>query len=202
MGDMEAKRTFFHDLRHTRYSFTLEPEWLYLIGGGALLLTTFGIAGLYFMTEVAKGTLLVLMVGIGALNRIPARISKLRGFEIWLPFTIITAFALGPVAGTLVGCLALIISQAIMPDYLPGFLVALPITAGVAYFASTLNVSVANLAVMGILASGVYNLVSNPIYFAMGQSAFRIVKFAIFSMWIDWIVYKELGPWLFKILAG
>lgn len=154
----------------------------------------------FFWTEISTALMLVVMTALGAASRIPARFSRMRGFELWLPFAIIASFALGPLAGIVVGVTALAVSDFAIKDPPHAMLVAMAVTALVCKASAGLTVSISNLAAYGIMMSLLYNLVSNPVYVLMGMPLERVVRFTALSMTLDWIVYRELGPFLFNLL--
>ncbi len=154
----------------------------------------------FFWTEISVATVMVVMIALGALSRIPARFSRMRGFELWLPFAIIASFALGPWAGIIVGVAALALSDRCIQDPPHAMLIAMGVTVLVCQASSILAVSMANLAFYGMGLSLVYNLLSNPVYMLMGMPLQNVVRFTTLSMTIDWVVYKELGPYIFNLL--
>ena len=178
----------------------MEKEWKYLAAGIAGFAILLALTLSAFGSEMKIAVMLLLMIALGVLNRIPAKLSRMRGLELWLPFTIIVGFAAGPFAGMLVGVSTLFISDRILPDFPPAMLLAMLVTAGIAFFAGNIAVSEGNILFFGMLLSVAYNLVTNSIYFFWGQDAFRMLRFTILSLFVNYLVYQNFGYALFSLL--
>jgi len=180
----------------------MEKELKYIAAGICSILLLLLIALSVFGNEIKVGAMLLLMIAFGVLNRIPAKLSRMRGLELWLPFTIIAGFAAGPIAGVLVGVSILFISDRILPDFPPAMLLAMLVTAGIAFFAGSITVNQGNIMFFGMLLSIAYNLVTNSVYFFWGQDAFRILRFTFLSLFVNYLVYRDFGYMLFSLLHG
>ena len=178
----------------------MEKEWKYLTTGIAGFVVLLALVLSVFGSEMKIAVMLLLMILLGVLNRVPAKLSRMRGLELWLPFTIIVGFAAGPFAGMLVGVSILFISDRILPDFPPAMLLAMLVTAGIAFFAGSIPVTQGNLLFFGMLLSVSYNLVTNSIFVFWGQDMFRMLRFTVLSLFVNYLVYQNFGYMLFSLL--
>ena len=124
------------------------------------------------------------------------------GFELWLPFGLLIAVAVSPIAGFLFAVSILVASWFLFPFQLQGVAVIVGCLA-VTFFISTLfTFTAATFVVNAMMLIVLYNIVSNILAFFVGISPLRIVKFILLSTWLSWLVYSRYGWELVEFFAA
>jgi hypothetical protein len=122
-----------------------------------------------------------------------ARRFDMSGFEIWLPISILLAYAVSPMAGVIVAVSILIISWALFPYQLHYIVIMAACLGGTLYTVRFFPLAEATFLQTALLLTFIYNAVSNFIMFFTGGNVFSIVKFFMLSMLMSWLIYSKIG---------
>jgi len=102
-----------------------------------------------------------------------ARRFDMSGFEIWLPFSILIAYAVSPLAGLLVAISILAISWALFPYQLHYIVIMIACLAATLYSIGFFPLAKATFLQTALLLTAIYNIISNIIMFFTGGNLFQ-----------------------------
>lgn len=129
-----------------------------------------------------------------------ARRFDMSGFEIWLPFSIIIAYAISPSVGIMVAIITIIASWALFPYQLHYIVIMAACLILTLYAIPFFPLANATFLQTTLLLTAIYNVISNVIMFFTGGNLFSIVKFFMLSMLMSWLIYSKIGWELFLFL--
>ena len=122
------------------------------------------------------------------------RIIQLHGFELWLPFGIVIAIAISPLAGFLFALAIIIGAWLLFPFDLNTLALELLVLASTMFLTALLPITPATLVFYSVLVAVSFNVASNILFVFLGFDPLKAMKFAAFSIWLTWLITTK-GGW-------
>jgi hypothetical protein len=152
---------------------------------------------------ITQQLFLIGMILIGGYVGMWFRRFEMSGLEMYLTFGLLTAYAISPFWGVVVGSSMMMISLVLYPRGLERFWIPIVVMAatfylGVRFFPINQHNFVFNSIVL-VLA---YNIGSNLLYIVTGYDWFRAFRFIMLSFFLNFLVLSRFGWDLVLWLGG
>lgn len=133
------------------------------------------------------------IVILGSIMGFWMRRFEMQGFELWLPMSIIIAYAISPLTGFIVAMLMVIISFMLHPFNLPNCAVMTICLAGIVAGTALFPVTEENFARIGMLFVLAYIAVSTVLTSILGYPLIRNAKFILLAIFFNYLLFTQVG---------
>ncbi len=115
------------------------------------------------------------------------------GFELWLPFGLLIAVAISPLAGFLFAMAIIVASWFLFPFH-PQWVAIMGACLAVTFYGTNFfTFTSLNFTTQAMMLIVFYNIVSNMASVFVGIDPLRAVKFFALSTWLSWLIYGGYG---------
>ncbi len=160
----------------------------------------FVLSAIFFYSYMRAGIVLLALTGMGVVSRAWQRFFPLSfGIELVMLATVVSGVIYGALAGAIVGVVSMVLSTLLTQEdpgkMWPAFLT---ITL-IGFLAGTL--SIANIALWGVIFTVMYDAIISVIYIASGFSPIKTLIFDATHIAFNYFVFYNLAPVLMSIVA-
>lgn len=165
----------------------------------AVLLILFAASVFMFSNYMRAGIVLFALTAMGAVSRSWQRFFPLEfGIELVMLATVVSGVAYGALAGAVVGFLSLVLSTLLTQEDPGKMWPAFGTIILIGFFAGTL--SIANIALWGVLFTVAYDTIITIIYIAMGFSPIKTLIFDATHIAFNYFVFYHIAPALVSVI--
>lgn len=166
----------------------------------AVLLILFAASAFIFYNYMKAGIVLLSLTAMGAVSRSWQRFFPLEfGIELVMLATVISGVVYGALAGAAVGFLSLVLSTLLTQEDPGKMWPAFGTIVLIGFFAGTLTI--ANIALWGVLFTVAYDAIITVIYIAMGFSPIKTLIFDATHIAFNYFVFYSVAPLILSFIA-
>jgi len=129
-----------------------------------------------------------------------AKFAGLKGIQIWLPLSIITAVGFDPIIGFFIVGITLSISHAIKPVPPISLFVMLLLDLALVFSLSFFTITAANFVTIAMALTTMYLIVVNIVLSIIWPDLKTVVIFLVFGLVTSWIIFTFWGWDLVQLL--
>ncbi len=122
-----------------------------------------------------------------------ARFAGLKGLQIWLPLSIITAVGFHPLAGLFVASIIMLVSFAFKPYPPVTLIIMIGILSGILYSTAIFSFNPANFLTIAMILTTIYVVTADIILAFITPDLKSTVMFVLFTIPISWLIYNQIG---------
>ena len=146
--------------------------------------------------------IMLLFIGIGIPVSVAARFLELKGLQVWLPFSVIVAIGVGPLAGLLVAAAIMLASFAVKRYPPVTMAIMLGALAAALYSFQLFDITRSNFLFMAMLVTIIYLAATDVALAFVHPDAKTAILWLAFSIPISFILYSQIGWAVITILKS
>ena len=154
--------------------------------------------------ELFSNQLLIILafIGVGIPISLAARFFELKGLQVWLPFSIIIAIGINPIAGFLVAAVIMGVSFAVKPYPPITLAIMLAVLGAMLYALQMFAITRGNFLFIAMMSTIAYLAVIDIALAFVYPDIKTAILFLAFGVPISFILYSQIGWAAIQILQS